>query len=320
MRKDETAIEKVPSDVWGIIWLTIGVACLQIFLDKGQEWDWWNSLRIRALIIGSIIGFVLFYMRERWYSYPLMALRLFKIPSFTVSILSLLISYAIYFGTVVVVPLWLQEYMGYTPEKAGLAVSALGVCPVLFSLLTPFVIKKIGNIATLLISFVIFTCACFYAAYFTTEADLQHIAFARLFFGLGVVCYFNSILGLSVADIPTQELPNATSIFHFVRAMVGGIGTSVFITLWLRRTIFHHERVGAMMTSYNEFATSSTDTQALSLLNGALDKQAAMLAINDTFFLMAWLFAGLVGVLMILLIVRRKKPKEHTPGVPEASH
>jgi DHA2 family multidrug resistance protein len=126
---------------------------------------------------------------------------------------------------------------------------------------------------------------------------------------LGIVCYFNPLLGYSVANVDDKDLPSATGVFHFVRAMVGGIGTSVFTTLWLRRTIFHHERISSYMTSYNSFATKATDTQSLALLNNALDQQAAILAINDAFFLMGWLFVGLVVLLIGYLIVKRHPQK-----------
>jgi MFS transporter, DHA2 family, multidrug resistance protein len=306
LRRRETKTEKAPTDIPGILLLSLGVACLQIFLDKGQDWDWWNSTLIRLLFVGTVISFTFFIIRQIWARTPLIPLRLFKIPSYSLSIICLMVSYAIYFGTVVIVPLWLQEYMGYTPEWAGVAVSAVGIAPVFLSMLTPKMISRFGSVGTLLISFVLFGAASFYSAFFTTAVDLPHIAFARFFFGLGLVCYFNALVNTSVQNITMLDMPHATGIFHFVRAMVGGIGTSVFTTIWLRRTIFHHERIGSYITPSNPLTPNITDPQALALLNDSMDQQAALLSINDSFWVMGWCFVGLVLLLTVWLLFKKK--------------
>ena len=309
MRSRETPLEKAPADYIGILLLTMGVASLQIFLDKGQNWDWWNSPLICILAITTVISFTYLIIRELWDQTPLIDLRLFKTFTFSLSIGCLIISYGIYFGTVVLVPLWLQEYMNYSAEKAGLAVAALGIAPVCLSLTTPFLIKKIGNVSTLIIAFVFFSIACFYSSLFTTEIDLSHIALARFIFGFGFVYYVSPLFGLSTQDIEPHDLPSATGIFHFFRSMIGGIGTSVFTTLWIRRTYFHHERIGENLTRFNPFTPQASDPKSLSLLNEAMDIQASMLAINEVFYLMGWIFAALVVVLSLWTLMGPKSAK-----------
>ena len=133
MREKETPTEKTPTDIPGMLLLLLGVGSLQIFLDKGQQWDWFNSLAIRYLTVGAVLGFAYLIIRELWTKNPFLNLRLFRLPTFAISILCLMISYSIYFGTIVIVPLWLQESMGYDAIKAGLAVSALGIGPIFLS-------------------------------------------------------------------------------------------------------------------------------------------------------------------------------------------
>ncbi len=317
LRSAERGIEKAPADLVGMILLVIGVACLQILLDRGQQWDWLNSDGFRLLLIGSVIAFTFLIIREKWLEHPFLDLNLFSISTFSLSIICLMVSYAIYFGTIVLVPLWLQEYMGYTAEWAGIAVCALGIGPVFFSLTTPKIIKKFGNLGTLLIAFVIFGGASLYTAFFDTDVDLGHIAFSRFIFGFGFICYINPLIGMSVQEIPEEKLPSATGIFHFVRAMVGGIGASVFTTLWERRTIFHHERIASSLTPFNPLTPPISSPQDLELLNKALDQQAAMLAINDAFYLMSWLFLGLILLLIVWSFYSRShKQAAATPKPP----
>ncbi len=307
MKNRETPTDKTPADYAGILLLSIGVTALQIFLDKGQNWDWWNSHLIQILASSTVIAFTYLFIQEYWHKTPFIALRLFKIPSFTLAMLCLFVSYGIYFGTVVLVPLWLQEYMNYSAEKAGLAVAALGIAPTLLSFTTPLFVKWIGNAATLAISFAFFALACFCSAFFTTDVSLGVISGARFLFGFGFVYYISPLFGLSTQDIDPKDLPMAMGIFHFCRSMVGGIGTSVFTTLWIRRTYFHHERIGELLTRFNPITPEVADLQSLALLNQVLDQQAAMLAMNEVFYLMGWIFCALLAVLGTWLVLTKKQ-------------
>jgi DHA2 family multidrug resistance protein len=307
LKKRDSEIEKIPGDIPGILLLAIGVGCLQIFLDKGQQWDWIRSPRICALIIGTIVAFTYLFIRELWEDRPLLNLRLFRIPSFFISIMCLIVSYAIYFGTIVLVPLWLQESMGYNAEWAGIAVSALGIGAVFLSPLVPKIIGRFGNLWTLIGSLAIFGLSCFYTAFFTTAVDVIHVSWSRFLFGCGFVFYINPLIAMSVQEVPPSELPNATGIFHFVRALVGGIGTSLFTTLLQRRTIYHHERIGSSLTFANPFTPQIKDPASLAELNQLLDQESALLAINDAFYLMAWCFAGLIVLLIGWRFWRRNR-------------
>jgi len=301
----QSAIQKAPFDIVGFFLLAAGVTCLQILLDKGQQWDWMNSNTIRVLLIVSIISFTLLIIYELLHETPFLELKLFKIPSYTLSIICLMVSYGVYFGSVVIVPLWLQEYMDYDATWAGIAVCSLGIAPAIFSFLTPRIIAKIGNLPTLMICFTIFGSACFFTTfYFTPQVDIQVVSFSRFFFGFALVLYVPALFAMSILGIKTEKLPAAMGIFHFIRSMLGGVGTSIFVTLFQRRTIFHHERIGSTLTEYNPLLP---DMQ-LPLLNRALDVQAALLSLNDAFYLMGWLFMGLVALLAFWRFWRGKPP------------
>ncbi len=294
LRRFETAVERVSGDIIGMLLLAVGTSCLQIFLDKGQQWDWFNSSKITCLAWGALVCLTALVIYELAHKRPFLNLKLFAIPSFSLAIVALLISYAIYFGTIVLVPLWLQEYMGYSSEWAGLVVAALGIAPVFLSLVTPKVIRRVGNLKTLLIAFIFFAVACFYTRLFETNVDAWHVAFSRFIFGFGFVFYISPLLGMSVEGIPDEKLASATGIFHFLRSLIGAVGTSCFTTLWMRRTIFHHERLAERVHVIEKKTRAS-----LELLNQAVDKQAAMLAINEVFSLMGYLFVGLIVLLVM---------------------
>jgi len=313
LRPFETPIIKKPVDWIGFILLAIAVSSLQFILDKGEQYDWLRSNLIITLSIISLLGFLYLFLWEYFHKHPLIDLSLFKIRSYAVSILYIMVIYASYFGAIVLVPLWLQTNMNYTSIWAGLAVAPLGIAPFLFSTFSGWMITKYGCVRPLFICFIIFSISCFYSAYFDTDVDFFHVAFSRFLMGCGLVFFITPLMSLSIQDIPNDQLPSATGFFHFVRAMFGGVGTSVFTTIWVRRTAYHHERIGSNLTEYSvnfqqylsDLAAQGIDgIKALAFTGMQLDVQSAMMAINDCFFLMGWIFIGLI---FFLPLGRKKK-------------
>ncbi len=311
----ESATEKKPIDYIGFFLLAIGVTCLQIILDKGEQFDWLRSPIIKTLSITSFLAFAYLIAWELTHKTPLIDLSLFKVKSYAVSVIFIGVMYAMYFGSVVLIPLWLQTYMGYNSIWAGIAVAPLGIAPLFLNIFCGFLVTRFGVIKLLFVCFILLSFSCFYTAYFDTDVDIWHIWLSRFFMGCGLIFFITPLFALSIQDIPTARLPSATGIFHFVRAMSGGIGTSIFTTLWIRRSAFHHERTGSALTATddntNQFFSMAESVglsgkKALVFLNGMLDNQAAMLALNDCFYLMGWLFL----LLIFLLPLGKKKRAE----------
>ncbi len=309
----ETKREKPPTDWMGLLLLAVGVSCLQFLLDKGQQFDWLTSPIIRTCAVTSFVCFAFLIAWELTHRTPLLELRLLKIPSYNLSVLFMGTMYAIYFGGVVLVPLWLQEYMGYTPIWAGLAVAPLGFLPALFSGLMSKFVARVGAIPLLALSLVFFALASFDGAFFNTDIDFFHIALSRFFFGLGLLFFIVPLFSLSIRDIPAEKLPSSTGMFHFVRAMMGGVGTSIFTTMWIRRSSFHHanqvaqvhpsrEPVSGLYTQLSQMGI--TQEKAQTMVNDMATSQASVLGMNDCFYLMGWIF---IGMLAILLFGKRKR-------------
>ena len=309
----ETPTQRVRTDFVGLILLAIGVSCLQILLDKGQQWDWWNSERIRVLSITSFVSFAFLIGWELTDRQPLLELKLFKIPTYTLSVLFIAVTYALYFGTVVLIPFWLQVNMGYTATWAGLAVAPMGIIPFICSPLVGRMLEKMGPIRLLFICFILFAGSSFLTAYMDTDIDFYHVALGRFLFGSALLFMITPILALSGQGIPIQNLPSATGLFHFARSMMGAVGTSVFTTIWQRRTIFQHsnvvtpvdstsENLSLYMGQLNELGIKGKE--ALAVTNVMADNQASMLALNECFFLMGWI---VLGLLLFLPLGRKRK-------------
>lgn len=303
LKTQDTPREKIRTDYMGLIFLSVGVCCLQFLLDKGEQYDWWRSDLILSCGIISTICFAFLIVWSLTTEDPLINLRLFKKPTFAVSVFYIAIIYALYFGTVILVPLWLQTAMNYTAIWAGLAVAPMGVVPFVLGPFMGKMVTRFGTASLLALAFVCLSFSCFYAAYLDTDADFFHVALSRFLLGPGIVLFITPLFVLSTVGIPDKELPSATGIFHFVRSMMGGVGASVFTTLWIRRAAFHHARINESLTPYSPNTHTYLDnlsSQGLSSeqtwqsLNDTLTIQASTMSINDCFFLMGWLFLALM--------------------------
>ncbi len=312
LKERETAVSKEPLDWISLLFLAVFVSCLQVFLDNGEQYDWFNSIGMRLFFITSCIAFILLIGWSISGERPLLELRLFKIPSYAVSVFFMGISYSIYFGSVVLIPLWLQENMGYTSIWAGLAVCPIGIAPMLFADFSGRFVTKIGSVIPLAICFILFAVSCFYTAFFDTDVDIYIIGFSRFLLGCALVFFITPLFALNIQDIPNESLASGTGMFHFVRAMMGGIGTAVFTTVWVRRTEYHHQVLGESITPFAPQANLYFDklnelgfkgSQALEIVNTTVNNQAAVLAMNDCFYLMGWIFLSL----MILLPLGKRK-------------
>ncbi len=121
LRGRETPIERSPMDKIGIGLLALGLGSLQVMLDRGKDLDWFNSSTIIALGAVAFVGLAFFVAWELTDAHPAVDLRLFRRRNFTVGATALSLGYGVYFGNIVLLPLWLQTQLGYTATWAGLA-------------------------------------------------------------------------------------------------------------------------------------------------------------------------------------------------------
>lgn len=175
----ETKTEIKPIDTIGLVLLVVGVGALQIMLDQGKELDWFNSTEIIVLTIIAVVALSFLIVWELTDEHPVIDLSLFKSRNFTIGCLTLSLAYMIYFGTIVLLPLLLQEVFGYTATWAGLAAASVGLLPLI---ITPIIGKFGGKVDLRYIisfSFIMFA-VCFYWRAYTFEPGMDFATVAWL--------------------------------------------------------------------------------------------------------------------------------------------
>ena len=303
-RRRETATRKLPIDTVGLSLLVLWVGCLQLMLDKGKELDWFASTQIVALGLVALVSFAVFLVWEFTDAHPVVDLRLFLGRNFGFGVLSLSIAYGLFFANGVLLPLWLQQWMGYTATSAGMALAPVGILAIM---LTPLIGRKVGQwdprwMATC--AFAGFALVLWMRAQFTVQTDFFHIMLPTLIQGGATAFFFIPLTTLTLAGLPPERMPAAAGLSNFVRIMAGAMGTSIATTLWESRAAMHHAHLseplamgrGPLAASLEAIkATGLSQEQALYQVNRLIDQQAFTRAADDIYLASSGVFLLLIG-------------------------
>jgi DHA2 family multidrug resistance protein len=307
-RHRETPTRKLPIDSVGLGLLVLWIGALQIMLDKGKELDWFHSAQIVTLALVAGIGFVVFLVWELTEEHPIVDLTLFARRNFWTGTLTMSLGYGLFFGNVVLLPLWLQQYMGYTATDAGMVMAPVGLLAIIFS---PVVGKNVGKVdprvfAT--ISFLVFALVLWMRSLFSTQVDFVTILIPTVIQGLAVAFFFIPLVTLTLSGLSPDRIPAASGLSNFARITAGAIGTSITTTVWEDRAILHHAQLTEQISHGSVAAQGFTDQlsnlglapgQIAAMLNRLIDVQAYMLGANDLFAISALLFLVLIGVVWL---------------------
>ncbi|HEX6138620.1 MAG TPA: DHA2 family efflux MFS transporter permease subunit [Casimicrobiaceae bacterium] len=318
-RARETPTKRLPIDVVGLALVVVWVGALQIMLDKGKELDWFGSWQIVTLAIVASIGFALFLVWELTERHPIVDLRLFARRNFWSSSLAMSLAYGAFFGNVVLLPLWLQQYMGYTATMAGMVLAPVGVLAILLMPIVGRTVHKVDPRIYATTAFVIFALVLYMRSQFNTSADLATLLTPTIIQGAAVAVFFVPLVTLSLSGLAPERIPAASGLFNFARITAGSFGTSITTTWWDRRASLHHAQLAERVTAYdpttaqalgNLHASGLSAAQSHAALNRLIDQQAYMLSANDIFYVSAILFLLLIGVVWLA------RPVKQPAGAP----
>lgn len=309
-------------DYWGVILLAIGIASLQIVFDKGQEEDWFGSHFIVTMAVIAAVGLILFIIWELHASNAVVHFRLLRYRTFAAGTgLSMLLFFALY-GSIVLLPLFMQELLGFPAVTAGLWNSPRGIATMLMMPIAGFLISKRWDMRALLSGgLVVSGIGTYMFSYLNTNAGPWDFFWPQIVMGAGLSFMFVPLATITVDPIPQQEMGYATSLIGLARNLGAGIGISVFTSFVARREQFHQLRLAASMRtdravpSHTMAAVQaylqrhgadsiSAGHQTLGLIYREVLRSAAALSYLDGFRVMA-----AVLVLAIPFVWIMKKPK-----------
>ncbi len=306
--KRETQIRKLPIDSTGLALLVVAVSALQIMLDKGKELDWFQSPEVTALAVVSAIGFAFLIAWELTDEHPVVELRLLKIRNFWTGTLSMTVAYSLFMGNLVLLPLWLQQFMGYTSTQAGMLMAPVGLFAIILS---PVIGKNMNRMDPRVLAsfaFVVFSLVLWMRSNFNTQADFGTLMIPTIIQGIALACFFIPLTTLILGGVAPAQIASASGLSSFARIVGGSFGTSIAVSVWQDRAATHHAQLAELInrgsvatnaTLANFSAAGMNTEQSLSQINRLIDQQAFMLAANDVFYGSAVIFLLLIPLVWL---------------------
>ncbi|WP_265469416.1 DHA2 family efflux MFS transporter permease subunit [Haemophilus parainfluenzae] len=300
----ESRISHQPVNTIGLILLALGVGALQLMLDQGRELDWFNSTEIVVLTIIAAVGLIALIIWELTDDNPVVDVSLFKSRNFTVGCVSTSLALLVYSGTVVLIPLLLQQVYNYTATWAGLAAAPVGLLPILLAPIIGKFGNKIDMRILITISFMVYALTFYWRAVtFEPEMTFMDVALPQFVQGLAVACFFMPLTTITLSGLPPEKMASASSLFNFLRTLAGSIGTSLTTFIWYNREAVHHTQLTEVINPYNPISQQFFQTmgsfglseeQTASYLARQITAQGFIIGANEIFLVSAITFISLV--------------------------
>jgi DHA2 family multidrug resistance protein len=304
-------------DYWGIGMLAVWIGGLQIVLDKGQEKDWFGTTWITVVTIICAVVFVAFLAREFLTRTPVVNLRVFRNVTYSSGVFLMALLGVGLYGTTVVIPLILQTLLGYPAVRAGLAMAPRGIGSFIAMPVIGIIMAKLDP--RKLLATGLFVCAftMWQFSRLNLNAGYWEFFWPQFIMGLALGLLFVPLTTISMDPIPKEQMGNATSLFNLVRNIGGGFGISIVNSIQTRLQQGNIHSLGAHVNAMNAQATmtftqlkamfqhASGDPvraaeQARAALFMMVERQAAMIAYNDVFRLLMWLFLSMFPFIFLM--------------------
>jgi DHA2 family multidrug resistance protein len=314
----DTPTRQLPIDTVGLGLLIVWVGALQVMLDKGKDLDWFNSPAIVVLGVVALIGFIAWLIWELTERYPIVDLSLFTLRNFSLGTAALCLGYAVFFGNLVLLPLWLQTQLSYTATWAGLVAAPAGLVSVLVSPIVGSLIGKVDARWLGTVGFLGFAASFFMRAGLTADSSFGAFVLPQLVMGIGMGTFFVSMVSILLDGVPPQRVPSASGVSNFLRIIAGAFATSITTTFWDRREALHQTRLAESSSAYSANLQDalnglhglgiSNTTSALGELTQGLVHQAYLLSSLDYFWISGWLT---LAPLLLVWLARRPRSAAH---------
>jgi DHA2 family multidrug resistance protein len=307
----ESPIDRSRFDVVGLLLLVSFVFSFQVFLDKGRELDWFASNLIIGCAVVAAISLICLIIWELTDPDPVIDLSVFRSRNWLVSTVVLSVMFGIFFGNIVLTPLWLQQQMQYTATWAGYATAPMGILAVLTSPIVGRLLPKADP--RLLVSFGmgVLALSFFMRAHETTDADFASVAWAMFVLGAGIPACIITLTSLGVSGLPPEKVAGGAGLQNFIRVMSMAIGATLTQTYVEHMGKFSRaELVNAISPNMQAVLAQRVaeagipSERGASLFSRLVDGQANMLATNDFYAMATWLMLAAIGLIWFI-----EKPK-----------
>jgi len=291
--------------------LAVGLTALQYVLERGQHEDWWSSTTIVTLAIVSIVSLTIFGIQTVRDRHPLVNLRIFRIPSFTLGNIILFVVGFGLFGSELIVPLFFQSILGMTALDSGEALIPNAVATAVAMIVTSRIVNKVDARILLIAGALMAAWANWQLGGLTESAGMDNTFWPRTLIGFGLGLLFIPLTQLMLSKVPREELAGATGISQLIRQLGGSLGIAVITTLLARETAIAWSELAGGITRSHGYSQAT--------LVGLLSQAASVSAYDYVFRLSALLFIAAIPLIMFVRPGTAAQASSDATPMPEAA-
>jgi len=320
-------------DVVGMVLLAIGLTALQIFLERGERENWFDSSFIVVTGLVALVALLLLVGWELWTDEPVVNLRVLKnVPLTAGTCLGFVFGITL-FGSLFILPLFLQRLRGYSVLDSGLIQMPRMLIMLVVTPIAGRLYNYIDGRFLIGAGVVLMILGYFHLAHLTLEVGLPQLLPGLLLTGAGMSCMFGTMSATVMRTVPRPMLTAATGLYTLFRRIGGNMGYALVASQITHRTAFHRARLVEHLTPYDPGPSLALDNltarlagsgvppgvaadSALQMLAGTADRHATMMAYNDISWMMGMLCVA--GLPFLLLLGGRTPPAASEPHQPVA--
>lgn len=319
-------------DWTGIGLLAIGLACFQVFLEEGQQDDWFESKFILTMAIASVIGVALFIWRELTTEHPAVDLRVLRYRSMIGgSLYSAVLGMGLY-GIMFAVPIFVQDYLHYTALQSGLILAPGAIASAIMMALYGKIGGKVSPRVMIFFGAILTSMTGFLLMDINPDTGTGQLFWPLIVRGFGSVMMFMPLSIATLGPLAKKDIAAGAGFYSLTRQLGSSIGIALITTMLARRQAEHRSVLVEHITDFRPqvgermdlltgaFAQHSGSThvahdQALGLLDRIVSGQALLLSYEDIFTYVALLF---IVTLPLLFLLGGKQGKDASDAAASA--
>jgi len=319
-------------DFLGFSGLGAFLAFLLIALAQGQR-EGWNSDYILSCFGLSLVGLIFFIIANIYVQEPIVDLRLFAIPNFLMANIVNFVRAVAIFGSLFLLPLFLQNLLQYTAFGTGIILAPLAITVAIVAPFSGFISDRLGPRLPLTLGTILVAISLYIFKDLSLNSDYWFLFWPQVLRGAGLGLINAPLMSAAINAVRREQTGVAASFITIIMQIGGAFGVSLLSTILQRREFFHYahflqslsnplapvvrqaQEAAQNLLLKSGYAPPEVVIKGKALLALWFQRQAAVCAFQDAFFFSALIICG--GIVPALLIRNQQagSPKEKTVSV-----
>ncbi len=307
-------------DALGIVYLVLGLGLLQIVLDRGQRADWFAAPWVCVFTAGAVLSLILLVVRELRFPDPILDLSILRIPAFDVAVVIIMVMVMVVYGANLLNPLFLQDLLGYSAWRAGIAVMPRGFGVFLGMMLISRLSRRGMDTRWLVgVGFGTFAGALWAMSRWPLDISTSELVIPIFVSGVGGGLIFPTMSAATLACVERERMGYAASLYNMMRNTGSAMGISLVMNLLSSREQLHQSHLVEHFTVFDAWRMDRTaplvpgapsaelihglathQIQGFARIYALIQQQATLMAYNDIYRLLAALSLLFVPAFLVL--------------------